>query len=288
MLKALLDGFGGAGGVVWPLFGILAPTLGLSIGSTAACLLGGACGLGFLVLCSSLAYASYSQQQQEQQKIQEKLQQYRQTFSLVFNQLNNENLIENHSTLKCYSHCKNSDEALNKFLHEQRQKEKLVPLFKLILAGIVGFCTGFGTVAGGTAGICGVFVGIGLIAGFAALPPLGMFALATASLLGIYMAQLQIKSVKKHALLQFECKSIKNLINSINIQPGVNGLIPTTQRQKKVKTVKLSRSQSCNNVSELSSIHSPLFWQPSAPVKNTTITNDDSVDNSKRIAYSRA
>ena len=62
------------------------------------------------------------------------------------------------------------------------------PIFSRVKSGILGFCAGFGTILGCTAGTLGLLTGLGIFAGLLVMPFVGWAALGAAFLFGTLMA----------------------------------------------------------------------------------------------------
>lgn len=80
-LKATFEGIGTGGGVAWPLFGILFPTLGLAVGGALTVIIGSTIGVLFLAVCLPVFYLSYKNSSKEEKALRAKLSNDRKLFN---------------------------------------------------------------------------------------------------------------------------------------------------------------------------------------------------------------
>ncbi|MGQ3889118.1 hypothetical protein ACQUW5_08825 [Legionella sp. CNM-1927-20] len=81
-------------------------------------------------------------------------------------------------------------------------------------AALHSFFGTFGTIAGGSAGVVGMLVGLGLMASLSVMPWVGIAILITATVAAIYMADLAARNTELNMSKAFWCKEAKNLNNS--------------------------------------------------------------------------
>lgn len=252
-VKTISDSVGTAAGVACPLFGILFASLSLQIGGTIAVALGSASIflLGFIAL--AMLYVTYEKNKEEQLAIAQKTTSYLTEFIenycqlLRLNNMNDLNLI---SFLKrCAKHkdeykfqlkfiefikkkyptfLKNypySDQEFNNLVIEEIIREfndskslkKLIksPPWTTIASSFFISAAGvFGAIAGTSAGIMGILMGLGVTTGFAAIPPLGIAILVLAAVTALCVAIHSVHGIieKNQKTLLF--KSFKHFNNS--------------------------------------------------------------------------
>jgi|GEM_PF-5322429 len=141
--------------------------------------------------------------------------------------------------------------------------EKKAPFTKLFIAGFTGFMTGFGTVAGGSAGIGGLLGGMGLFAGFGSIPILGWSLLGLAFILGTIIAVRLIQKAKNDYQLQKTNKVYENLGQELEII-NKNNLIQTTleavelpgsEREMVIEKLKMAVNRESNTSSYKHTAH---------------------------------
>ncbi|STX52369.1 Uncharacterised protein [Legionella busanensis] len=84
---------------------------------------------------------------------------------------------------------------------------------KINEATFQSFMGTFGTIAGGSAGLVGMLVGLGLMAGLSVMPWVGITVLIIATVAAIYMADMTARNTKLNISKADWCKQIKNLSN---------------------------------------------------------------------------
>ncbi|MGQ3888376.1 hypothetical protein ACQUW5_05010 [Legionella sp. CNM-1927-20] len=82
---------------------------------------------------------------------------------------------------------------------------------KINVAAFQAFVGTFGTIAGGSAGLTGLLMGLGLMASFSIVPWLGVAIILTATIVAIYMANVAARNAELNIDKTFWCKQAKNL-----------------------------------------------------------------------------
>lgn len=224
LIKPLFGGLGTASGFAWPLFGIVVSCFGIAAGGVLACILGGTAVLGFLTISSIISYQNYKNKLQELNTTHFELTQFRQQFStyLQFTL----SLPQQQIVLKprywhllkdffLFLETNNIDSnqapeiLLERYLSQFRKPP--VPLY-LLFEGFVG---GFGTIAGGFAGINGLLMGVGVVFNPALLPILGTVVLSAAILTGFFFAYTVATVYQQEAYAKKEYQITKTLSKSL-------------------------------------------------------------------------
>ncbi|WP_133137665.1 hypothetical protein [Legionella rowbothamii] len=224
LFKSIINGVGTGAGVAWPLFGIVSSVAGTSIGGLLSFTLGGIAITLFLTTCAAVFYLSYQQSQEEQQKLQmllkkneqklmEFINEYIKTIDKKYQLTDKTMSFESYLLLQLNQQLLDRDNDKQSPLHQsliiikimiERQlfKEKSilsliekefvnpssVPFSKAGTPMFFAFVGTFGSIAGCSAGLSGLFSGLGLFSSFAAFPLLGWGVLAMATSMGIFAA----------------------------------------------------------------------------------------------------
>ncbi|MFC3908338.1 hypothetical protein ACFORL_04520 [Legionella dresdenensis] len=172
--------------------------------------------------------------------------------------------------------------TLNQFIHHKYNTgplpeinikfpaDKRAPFSTIAIASFFGFIGGFGAVAGGSAGISGLLMGMGLFAGFTAMPILGWSLLAAALLVAAlaafvtgYDANSNHQMAKRHEFVKNQYQSLFeiNLDKDLGLAVSVVPLAKEDKRalvssiKESLIGVKLSRHK-------LKAVH-PAFFEAS-------------------------
>lgn len=213
--NSTFGGIGTGAGVAWPLFGILSSALSLGVGGTFAISLGCICGFLFLAVSIPVFYISYKRANAVELKLDQKI---HLIFSGFLNSIEEFDKIFPNNGENCpkirlqlqfiqFLKLKNSILLTNINLHEASKQELLaslindfikqpnikkdlssLPISHLSDTAFMSFVGVFGSIAGCSAGLMGVFVTLGIISGFGALPILAAVVLSAATGLGVFAA----------------------------------------------------------------------------------------------------
>lgn len=93
---------------------------------------------------------------------------------------------------------------------------KSAPITSKAQAAFFSAAGTFGAIAGCTAGFVGLLSGLGLLAGFAAIPILGWATLATAIILAAYVALQSVEQVEERFQIQEISSTVKDLYKNVN------------------------------------------------------------------------
>ncbi|WP_131782387.1 hypothetical protein [Legionella gresilensis] len=85
---------------------------------------------------------------------------------------------------------------------------------KINEAAFQSFIGTFGTLVGGSAGVVGMLVGLGLMAGLSVMPWVGITVLIIATVAAVYMADVAARNTELNISKADWCKQIKNLSNT--------------------------------------------------------------------------
>jgi hypothetical protein len=265
--KSIINGVGTGAGVAWPLFGIVFSVAGASVGGLLSFTLGGIAATLFLTVCAAVFYLSYEHAQEEQQKLQILLQKNEQKLIEFINeyiktmdkqyQLTDKKIsFESYLLLQLNQQLSDRDNNKQSPLHQsliiikimseqQLFKEKSIlsliekefvnpvsiPFSKAITPMFFAFVGTFGSIAGCSAGLSGLFSGLGLFSSFAAFPLLGWGVLAIAASMGIFAADnafIDAQKNYKHEVLNQTVKTMyQHLKNQVYLwAASVNSNIP--------------------------------------------------------------
>ena len=222
--RSIINGVGTGAGVAWPLFGITFSVVGASMGGLLSFTLGGIATTLFLTVSTAVFYLSYEQSLEEQQKLQVLLKKNEQKLMEFINeyikamdkkyQLTDKKMsFESYLLLQLNRQILDRSEDKQSPLHQsliiikimiERQlfneksilslieeefiKSFSVPFSKVGSSMFFAFVGTFGSIAGCSAGLSGLFSGLGLFSSFAAFPALGWGVLAIAASMGIFAA----------------------------------------------------------------------------------------------------
>ncbi len=241
IIKAGFEGVGTSSGAAWPLFGILAPILYLSAGSLGAMILSAVCTGVFLFFCLPIIFLSYKKLKQTEEAHtlsymhkKRKLEILAEQFLNEISQLEKINSSENYLLLATETE---QNSLLKDLMLRLAQRDtqplaarienyiettlksdlKPVPWYFILKSAFLTFPAVFGTIMGGAAGIMGILVGAGLLAGFTAVPMLGWgifaFALTSGLILSVNASYSAYKTHNKEALTS-TIKSLNKLIHN--------------------------------------------------------------------------
>jgi hypothetical protein len=254
-LSSTFGGIGTGAGVAWPLFGIISSALSLGIGGVAAISFGCVCGVLFLAVSIPVFYILYKKSKQEQMKLNEKL---NLTFSTFLNIMDSNSNEYGPLHIKLIHFLKKRHPILFDNIHlTKEEKQKILkdirknyiscndidnyipplPASDLRNTAFLSFVAVFGSIAGCIAGLMGVFVIIGVISGFGAVPLLAAFVLATAIGFGIFAAVQNTQSEREnHRKIQihkhfkkFNQDFIEQNRNSNKLTPSVTPKEPSSK-----------------------------------------------------------
>jgi hypothetical protein len=253
ILKSYFDGIGTGAGVAWPLFGIIASAVSLSVGGLLTVILGTICSVLFLLVSAATFYISYRRSEGEERKLKLKL--YENLIDFL-DELHREAVECNQDFITFLNHWKvnNGDkypfqrnfinfiqkkEASFLENYEDYGKEKKqawldkhlkslistystqitpLPFQERGSVGFLSFMGVFGSITGCSAGMMGVCVGLGLISGFSAIPIIGLSIVGVGLMIGLYAAQqAMISSTEKNAKRQIY-RNFKECNHELNKQ----------------------------------------------------------------------
>ncbi|MBA2710225.1 MAG: hypothetical protein H0U57_06510 [Tatlockia sp.] len=251
--KTIADSIGTASGVACPLFGIITASLSLQIGGTIAVVLGSlSIGLfGFVAV--GMFYFIYKKNQKEELELAQKTSSYLTEFIenycqiVRMNNMNDSNVfsflkrrsqqkeeykfqlkfiefikVNYPDFLKNYPYSEHNfnNSTINEIIEEFNASESLKKLIKpptwisLASSFFISLAGVFGAIAGTSAGIMGILIGLGITTGFAACPPIGIAILVLATLTALFVAIQSIQStVEKNQKTQVY-KSFKHFNNA--------------------------------------------------------------------------
>lgn len=236
-LKSSLDGIGTAAGVAWPLFGILASSLGLAAGSGLAFASGSVSAVLFCTVCIATFYVSYQTMRREDNWLKTHYFEEQKKLSI--------NLMQCLNSSRA-THC---EQALMDILHDavpnlartfqldniqtsnkrrafiidllSNVQKKPMPKNKLFKTGMISGFGAFGSIAGCTAGFIGLLTGLGLVSGFSAFPIIGLGALAVAGFFaGVVAVEAGKKALQRHKMEEsIRCaKILRKKLKTLHLQ----------------------------------------------------------------------
>jgi hypothetical protein len=260
LLKPYFDGIGTGAGVAWPLFGIIASAIGLGVGGSLAIILGSTCGLIFFIVAGVTCYISHKKFKDEEKTLKRKLytnlllfinnlyvaaSKENRTFEDYINdwasddllQVNLVNFIKNNNFRYAYLSPAEKTAWLDRHIDPFIQSLDIKPPVREVLhTGFVSFMGVFGSVAGCSAGMMGVFAGLGAITGFGAFPLLAAVVLILAVGLGIYGARQAINVSIEHHAKKNLYKNFKSFNKNIGDELGIS---PTKENKQENEGITL-------------------------------------------------
>lgn len=307
VFKPAFDAIGTGAGVAWPLFGILSSALSLGIGGVAMVSLGSICCGLFLIVGIPVFYLSYKKNKLEEMRLNKKLNThllnfmerlYRcyieeatqldfssylrqidcegagekmtiQALFLEFIKNNQNDFFYNYHQYTAIEKKEEAEEIIKAFINSADFKENsAVPSMRELLEGaFLNFVGVFGAVAGCSAGVMGVFAGLGLISGLSAIPFLGVAILCAAFVLGVCGAVLSVYSNSEKTQKIQLYKNFKHINDhfdaEINLDKQKEKVEPLpTKVSKPSELYQDWRSESLqSNKLKLDKISSLLFYQ---------------------------
>ena len=291
--KTISDSVGTGAGVAWPLFGIVSASLSLAVGGTFALILGSICTCLFISIALGVFYLIYQKNKVEELKLDNKsliyITEFIESFCLSYskdNDINNEKLtaflevcaIQNEEfLLQIYllKFIKKSNPSflINYATRDQNENREILkkiikefnafpildkwiispPMITLAGGFFLTSTAVFGSVAGTSAGIMGLFISLGFIGGFGSLPVLGGAVILVGALAAAYVAvqttrgmieknqKLQVYKSFKHFNHTFSAENLENnLQESDTLSPQIDTL--SSKGLKFFNSIQLSKS----------------------------------------------
>jgi hypothetical protein len=235
LFKSILNGIGTGAGFAWPLFGIVFNVVGASIGGVFSLTLGSITVGLFILIGGGICYLSYHKGKEEQklfrallEKNEQKLIQFIEKYlKLMFEEhqatnkttsfkiyliaridqqllliAHDKEQIPLHQTLKFIKATVDQPNfTQNSILLSVKQQIKThssVPFSMIVIAALGAFVAAFGSITGCSAGIAGLFTGLGLFSSMAAFPIIGWSVLVIAVSISLFAAGGAIVEARAH------------------------------------------------------------------------------------------
>ncbi|MBA2657220.1 MAG: hypothetical protein H0U70_09625 [Tatlockia sp.] len=242
--RTIADGIGTAAGVACPFFGIISASLSLKIGGSFAIILGSCSLILFAAIAVSVFLIAYFKNQADETELNKKV--LLNTSEFIDNLcilkksgidctelLKSDSLpydlfcfIENNypSFLPKYlsiSEDKNSkiiSTILNEYYLSSDLDKKIKPVStpELIKVFFINSAAIFGTIAGSSAGLMGIAMGLGFLSGFGAIPAVGVGIIILATIAAVAVASQAIEATIKTNQKTQLYKGLKQSNRSLN------------------------------------------------------------------------